>query len=269
MESPEPSERERLRAERLARWEKRTTPIVIVAAIVPLLPALTNGKHDAVSTTIELVAWGVFVVDLSVHVWLRPRYLHTHLGRFDLLIVVATFPWYLIPGLGNLAVLGVLRLARLARIALVTVKSPAAKTLFQRLGAPALVVFVSVLLAGAIVARNEPEEYPTFGDGVWWAIVTVTTVGYGDFVPKTTTGRAVGVLLMIVGVALLGTVAATLAAYLAELRRERRGSGAPAAESQVETPAGDTRVAEALEQMRAEVAELRKQVEARSGPTEA
>jgi voltage-gated potassium channel len=257
---------ERPRAERLARWEKRTMPLVIAAAIVPLLPALTSGKHNAVSTTIELIAWGVFVVDLAVHVWLRPRYLHTHLGRFDALIVVATFPWYLIPGFGDLALLGLLRLARLARIVLVTVKSPAARTLFQRLGAPALIVFVSVLLAGAVVRRNEPEEYPTYGDGVWWAIVTVSTVGYGDFVPKTTTGRAVGVLLMIVGVAILGTVAATLAAYLAELRRERRGGGAEAAESPVESPEGDSRVAEALEQLRAEIAELRTQVESGSGP---
>jgi voltage-gated potassium channel len=267
MDGAEPAKGERLRAERLARWEKRTTPIVVAAAIVPLLPALTSGEHSVVSTAIELVAWGVFVADLSVHVWLRPRYLHTHLGRFDALVVVATFPWYLLPGLGNLAVLGLLRLARLGRIVLVTVKSPAAKTLIQRLGAPALVVFVSVLLAGAIVARNESEKYPTYGDGVWWAIVTVATVGYGDYVPKTTTGRTVGVLLMIVGVALLGTVAATLAAYLAELRRERRGGGSAAAASPVEPPAGDTRLAEALEQMRAELAELRKEVAARSRST--
>jgi voltage-gated potassium channel len=115
-----------------------------------------------------------------------------------------------------------LRLGRLARLALVSVKSPAVKRLLQRLGVPALLVGVSALVAAAIVERAEgPPDFPSYGDAVWWAMVTVTTVGYGDAVPVTTEGRVAAVMLMLVGVVLLGTVAASLASFFSE----RSGKG--------------------------------------------
>jgi voltage-gated potassium channel len=261
-----PGELERRRAEKLAAWEKRTTPLIVIAAIVPFLPALTSGQREWISGTVELAAWAVFAVDLVVHVRLRPHYLRTGLGRFDAVIVVATFPWYLIPGLGGTAALGLMRLGRLVRILLAGAKSPALNLLLRRLGAPALVVAVAVVLAGTIVHRTEPEEFPTYGDGVWWGFVTVSTVGYGDFVPDTGTGRVVAVLLMMVGVALLGTVAASLSSFLAELRRERRAAG----ETEGEPVTEEDRLADTLEQLRAEIAALREQIgsggKPRAGP---
>ena len=54
----------------------------------------------------------------------------------------------------------------------------------------------------------------TFGDAIWWAFVTITTVGYGDYYPVTTLGRMVAVLLMAGGVAVLGVVTATLSSWI-------------------------------------------------------
>ena len=80
----------------------------------------------------------------------------------------------------------------------------------------------------------------TFGDSIWWAIVTITTVGYGDLYPVTPPGRFYAVLLMAGGIAIVGTASATIISYLNErvagLRREggatraavpldRRGAG--------------------------------------------
>jgi voltage-gated potassium channel len=53
----------------------------------------------------------------------------------------------------------------------------------------------------------------SFGDGLWFAVVTVTTVGYGDFYPKTAEGRGVAFFLMLLGVALFGILTANIAAY--------------------------------------------------------
>jgi voltage-gated potassium channel Kch len=162
-------------------------------------------------------------------------------------------------------VLGLLRLARLARIALIAFKSPAANQLLRRLGWPALIVVASVLVAGGIVFRDEPETFSTYLDGVWWATVTVATVGYGDLVPESSAGRTVAVLLMIIGVALLCAVAATMASFLDELRRERRaaGRGDPSAD-----PADvDEGLSLALQELRDEVAALRQQVESQQGST--
>ena len=65
------------------------------------------------------------------------------------------------------------------------------------------------------VERDAPHgNIKTLGDAVWWSFTTITTVGYGDEYPVTTTGRAIAVALMISGIALLGVVTASLASAM-------------------------------------------------------
>jgi voltage-gated potassium channel len=67
------------------------------------------------------------------------------------------------------------------------------------------------------VERSRPDANITdFGDAIWWAVTTMTTVGYGDRYPVTGVGRMVAFALMVAGIALLGTVTATLASWLVE-----------------------------------------------------
>ena len=136
------------------------------------------------------------------------------MGRFDLAIVVLTAPWFLLPGAtagGGFIV--VLRLARLARL---LVGSRGLRQLISRLGQVALVA-VSVMVGGAVIAYYAEHpvnpEFATFGDSIWWSIVTLTTVGYGDITPETTTGRMAAVMIMITGVAVLGLLAGSLASF--------------------------------------------------------
>lgn len=81
------------------------------------------------------------------------------------------------------------------------------------------------------------------GDAIWWAFVTITTVGYGDLYPGTATGRAVAVALMVGGIALIGVVTATLASWIVERVAEESSPARAATEEQVG-------------QLRQEVAEL-------------
>ena len=72
---------------------------------------------------------------------------------------------------------------------------------------------------GAIAVLDAEQDSPganitTFGDALWWSATTVTTVGYGDHFPVTTTGRFVAVALMLVGIACIGAVTAGVAAWL-------------------------------------------------------
>jgi len=87
---------------------------------------------------------------------------------------------------------------------------------------------VGIVFTGAYVAyvaeRGVNKEFATFGDSLWWAVVTITTVGYGDVVPITRTGRVTAVLLMISGVGLLGVLAGTLSSFF--------GFGQPSASDQ-------------------------------------
>jgi voltage-gated potassium channel len=76
------------------------------------------------------------------------------------------------------------------------------------------VAFTLVVVAGALVRIVEPEEFPTIGVSYWWAVVTVTTVGYGDYVPATTLGRLVGTGLMLTGLGLIPTLTSVIVATL-------------------------------------------------------
>ena len=73
----------------------------------------------------------------------------------------------------------------------------------------ALIFFIGVF--GYLFYASEPQV-KTFGDGIWWALVTITTVGYGDITPLTTLGRVVAGLLMLLGLGLIATITAIVSA---------------------------------------------------------
>src|SRR5438034_1849614 len=66
------------------------------------------------------------------------------------------------------------------------------------------------VLSGFVVTLIDKQDFPTFGDGVWWAIVTLGTVGYGDIVPHTAWGRVVGSLMIVFGVTFIAFLTATV-----------------------------------------------------------
>ena len=79
----------------------------------------------------------------------------------------------------------------------------------------------------------DPSEYPTIGRGLWWAMQTVTTVGYGDVTPEHTSGRIVGVVVMLWGIAFVSILVAAITSTFVtraerehERERDRRGQGA-------------------------------------------
>jgi hypothetical protein len=93
----------------------------------------------------------------------------------------------------------------------------------EAFGLVAGVTGAAVLLAGWLVAKLEPERFDHVGAGLWWAITTITTVGYGDLVPASAPGRVLGAALMLLGIAALAFVTATMATViLGEVRAEEQ-----------------------------------------------
>jgi len=78
------------------------------------------------------------------------------------------------------------------------------------------------LLSGFVVTLVDRKDFPTFGTAVWWAIVTIATVGYGDVVPHTAWGRVVGSLVIVVGVTFLSFLIATVTSYFVAVEEARR-----------------------------------------------
>jgi voltage-gated potassium channel len=85
---------------------------------------------------------------------------------------------------------------------------------------------VVITLAGGIgIWALDHKEYPTIGEGMWWSVQTITTVGYGDNVPSRTEGRIIAAAIMIAGIGLLSVVTATVTAAFVEGARARLGRG--------------------------------------------
>ena len=195
----------------LERFDSDFRIPLIVSAILPLIVAPQTGNW--VSLVIGVVTWLVFLVDYVVHLRRLQHFGRTGFGRFDLVIVIATAPWFLLPGAHGGSFVVLLRLARLGRLAMASRNS---RQLFDRLGRVGAVA-LGVLLTASFVAyfAEHPTnpEFATKGDALWWGIVTMTTVGYGDIVPKTPTGRWAAVVIMLTGVAVLGLLAGSLASF--------------------------------------------------------
>lgn len=111
----------------------------------------------------------------------------------------------------------------------------------------AILLVVSGGLALTDAERGQPgSTIDSVGDGLWWAVVTVTTVGYGDTYPVTTVGRIIAVGLMIGGIAVLGLVTATLASWLVERVTESNDAERAASRSQVAELGAELRELRAL-----------------------
>ncbi len=195
------------------RWQKITEwPLAAAALIFLVAYSIEVIAQPPAETTawLELtiwITWGAFFADYIVNLLLaeqRWHWFYTHV--LDLLIVV-------------LPMLRPLRLLRL--VTLLTILNRTAGAAFRgrvivyAAGAASLLVYVAAL-AVLDAERGGTGSIQTIQDGLWWAFVTITTVGYGDYFPVTGTGQLVAVGVMIGGIALIGVVTATLASWIVE-----------------------------------------------------
>ncbi|UNX54051.1 potassium channel family protein [Georgenia sp. TF02-10] len=172
--------------------------LFLIAYAIPIVwPAVSPGIARTCSAVVT-ATWVLLGVDYAIRLALAPR--RWHFIRTNLLDLASL----------ALPLLRPLRLLRL--VALLSVLNRAGThTLRGRVvtyvaGGSALLIFAGALAITDAERSAREANISGFGDGLWWAITTVTTVGYGDRYPVTTTGRFVALALMIGGVALLGVV---------------------------------------------------------------
>ena len=79
----------------------------------------------------------------------------------------------------------------------------------------------ATIIAGVLIHFTDEQNFPNIGDGLWWAVQTVTTVGYGDLVPTSTTGRLIAALVMIGGIGFLTVITAAITSTFIENTRRR------------------------------------------------
>lgn len=213
------------------RWRQLTYwPLVIASGVFIVVYSWQviddlQGTAYLVARVLMGITWVLFVVDYIVRLSLaspRGRWFRKHI--FDLLVVV-------LPALKPLRLLKALTLVH-------TLQRTAGTALRSRIaiygaGAATILIWIAAL-AVLDAERGAPgANIEDFGDAVWWAFVTITTVGYGDFYPVTAAGRLVAVLLMCGGVAVVGVVTATLASWVLERAATGHDEDEPATRGQL------------------------------------
>ena len=146
----------------------------------------------------------------------KKRYLRTNWS--NLVIVIAGMPllWEYLPYAGGLRALRLLAMFTM----LMNMSGSFQKIMGRNhLGPTLMVSFIIIVMAGTLMALIDPNV-DTPLDGIWWAWVTVTTVGYGDIVPGTTAGRLFGSLLILMGIGLFSMMTASFSAFFMQREEE-------------------------------------------------
>ena len=245
--------------------------IFSLALMVLLILPVTPAEHDLLLLYDNAVCV-IFLVDFGMNLMgARPKraYFIGQRGWLDLLGSI--------PSLGFLRITALLRLARLSRLARITrlLRGQAGKDLILDVlrNRGQYATFITILLAGIVLSvgsilvlefesRAPGGNITTGGEAIWWGLVTITTVGYGDYYPVTLMGRLTGVFVMFAGIGIIGALASILASLLVSpsTPAEPAPEAAPDVVSPAVSPAAPAMDATAASAIVDELAGLRAEV---------
>jgi voltage-gated potassium channel len=193
------------------------TVVFLVVLMLPVLyPGLPPGARAALGA-IDLAIWAAFAAEFLARLFVAPdRLAFIRRNLFDLLLVVLP----MLRPLRLLRSVTLIRAARLTRIGAGTGRLVqqsrmrlASRAALLAAGSATILILAAAVMELDVERAAATANITTFGNALWWAVSTITTVGYGDHYPVTAAGHAIGIALMIVGVGMFGVVAASAAAW--------------------------------------------------------
>ena len=196
-------------------WNEFLTVLALTFLFAFSYPAFTDSISDSTNqilSIIQWVCWVAFAVDLLFGLVTSENKV-LYLKRHPLEIASVLLPFLRPLRLMRVISFGGLALQKIAvgRQFAITVKV-AITTVF--------VAYVAAVQITITERAVEGSNIKNFGDGFWWAITTVTTVGYGDRYPTTTEGRLLAVMLMFMGISLVGVITASVAAWFVKMSQD-------------------------------------------------
>ncbi len=204
--------------------------ISILAVMLESVPLLEE-KYAAIFRIIEWVITFFFTLEYLLRIWVvqKPsRYIFSFYGIIDLLAVLPSYIGLFIGGAHGLMIIRALRLLRIFRLFKLSRYISEGDTLIRALKASRakisvflLTVLTLVIILGTLMYMVEGEEngFTSIPKGIYWAIVTLTTVGYGDIAPATNLGQFIASLVMILG---YGIIAVPTGIVTVEYSRARQ-----------------------------------------------
>jgi len=229
-----------------ARWLRRFIIVLIIVNVVAVIVQTHKPIGDAYPgffRGFELFSVMVFSLEYIARFWTSPeapscagltpfkarlKYVRSPLAIVDLLAVAPFYLSFFVTI--DLRYLRAFRLLRLLKLShyfpgieiFMTVLRTQASALMAALLVIVVLILVSAIAMFSMENEVQPEAFPSAAASIWWAVVTLTTVGYGDVIPITYGGRTLGVFIMLLGVGVVALPAAMLAARFSEEIRVRR-----------------------------------------------
>jgi voltage-gated potassium channel len=206
----------------------------VVATALESVPSINAQNHDLFEY-FEAVSVSIFTVEYVLRIWSyhgnRMKYACTVYAAIDLLAILPFYVELFIPGdLVDLRTLRIIRLLRFARVLKIARYSESlqlfGRVLQRSAGALAvsmLAIFIILIISSVLVYYAEHEEwlteFETIPHALWWGVITLTTVGYGDIYPVTPLGKLLGALMALVSIGLFALPSGIIAAgFMEEIR---------------------------------------------------
>jgi voltage-gated potassium channel len=216
--------------DRLRRLAERLEPLTGVLALL-VIPALlietsaASGGLQRLGRVINWTVWLGFCLEFGLFFAADPGWRTVRRRWLDLTVIIIAPPFLVPEYLESARTAPAVRLIRLLRFARLGLLLSVGLRQFRQLAGHRRFHFVgavgfAVVLLGALgvflVEGDVNPSVSSFGNAVWWAIVTATTVGYGDVSPVSTEGRLIAVVLMLTGIGVIGVFTATVASFFLE-----------------------------------------------------
>ena len=191
---------------------------IIVLSIITVFLESVSSYRDQYGNILQVVEWFftiIFTIEYLLRIYcvrLPSSYVYSFYGIVDLLSLIPTYISVLLPGAQALAVIRVLRVLRIFRILKlfqymgeVNHLAKALKLSKRKIFIFLFVVMNIVIVLGSVMYLIEGEAagYTSIPKSIYWAIVTLTTVGYGDIAPLTPIGQAISALIMLIGYSII------------------------------------------------------------------
>jgi len=213
--------------EKLEIWDWSVLVVSVVSLFLIIWETFFNLPPDTLNRfiLIDRYACAIFMIDVLVR-WRRMGWSRKY-WKWGWVDVLASIP--LDAAFRALQAIRIYRFVRLARIIYKFKGITTGTTLNEKILAMPGITLVMILFSTTLIVEVERKSpnalIKTGGDAVWWALSTVTTVGYGDIYPVTTEGRFIAAGLMIIGVALFGSISAYITSKLILPKEERDHEG--------------------------------------------
>lgn len=203
-------------------YDKGMTYLAIVYVFLIVLELMDASIANSIGySVLDWLLWFIFVCDYFINLYFADdsiEYIQNHV--LELIAIIPFDSFFSFLRLGRLARL--FRLVKVARIFALSNRfwDTVNRLLHTNSLSKVLLLNISAVLTSSVLLSI--IEGKSFFDAVWWSIVTMTTVGYGDIVPQDTISKIIAILLMLVGICTFGMVTSTITRFFSETEREMK-----------------------------------------------